>query len=437
MKAIQEIFSLLRSKVTGHSATEIGWVIFGQSINVLLGFIIIKFISKTGPEQYGVYALILTIAAFIGLFYGSFLQGFLRYYYHYEEINQRDGFVLLMFRFIRITIIILIAITLIISVLTPLIDKSYTFAFFLFAGLFIITSKISEFFNSTLNLLRKRKENSLLQALERLLMIIVLLAFVIFNYLDLINILLAFACISFLLAFLKIITFRKFVSINKTTSTQSNLQKEIVRTVLIYISPFLIWGIAGWLQLNGEKWIINAILSTNDVGIYAIMMAIVNALVVIPNNIITEFATPIIFKQFANIENKENINIGRTYIRINTILIMLITIIATMLTFLWGDEIIRLISSDNYVKHWKILPLLVLGTGLFYVGQTQTLLGMGLSKPQKYIAPKLILGIGSIGLNLFFISTFGFKGISYSILLIGLMYVIYISIVNQRILRIS
>ncbi|MEO8231502.1 MAG: hypothetical protein ABI638_04425 [Ignavibacteriota bacterium] len=435
MREIREIISLLHSKVSRHSAIEMVWVILGQSINVLLGFTIIKFISKIGPEQFGIYALILTIAAFLGIFYGPFLQGFLRYYYHYEERNQKDGFVLLMYKFLRITIILFVAITVLISFLIPLINKSYTFTFFLLAGLFIIISKYSEFFNSILNLIRKRKENSLLQALERTLMIFALLIFLKINNLDLVNILIAFGCISLLLAFIKILTFRKFISIKNTTKVPADIQKEMTRTVLIYISPFLIWGAAGWLQMNGEKWIINGVLSVKEVGIYAIMMAIVNALVVIPNNIITEFATPIIFKQFSDISNEENINTGYTYIRINTLLIILISIIATLLTFLWGEEIISLISSKNYAIYWQVLPLLVLGTGLFYTGQTQTLLGLGLSKPQKYIAPKLIIGIGSIGLNLFFISTFGFMGISYSILIIGLMYVTYISIVNKRILK--
>ncbi|MCZ7609328.1 MAG: hypothetical protein M5U17_04120 [Ignavibacterium sp.] len=111
--------------------------------------------------------------------------------------------------------------------------------------------------------------------------------------------------------------------------------------------------------------------------------------------------------------------------------------IATLLTFLWGDKIIALVSSKNYSTYWEVLPLLALGTGLFYTGQTQTLLGLGLSKPQKYIAPKLIIGIGSVGLNLLFISNFGFLGIAYTILVIGVIYVFYISLVNKRLLKIN
>lgn len=437
MKEIREIISLLLLKVSKKSATEITWVALGQTINLFLSFIIIKFISKIGPEQYGIYTLILTIAALLGLFYGSFLQGFLRYYYHYENLNQRSHFVLLMYRFLKITILIFIIITIITSLLSPFQDEFYSSLFLLVSGLFIIISKVSEFFNSVLNLIRKRKENSLLQALEKILMIIVVIILLSKNNLELFSILLAFGCISLFLVFIKTYTFRKYAPIKITETNQTDIQKKMIRTVLIYISPFLIWAIAGWLQMNGEKWIINAILSVKEVGIYAIMIAIVNALVVIPNNIINEYAAPIVFKQFADIDNKENVNTGYSYIKISTLLILIITLIATLLTFLWGDKIITLVSSKNYSTYWEVLPLLALGTGLFYTGQTQTLLGLGLSKPQKYIAPKLIIGIGSVGLNLLFISYFGFLGIAYTILVIGVIYVFYISLVNKRLLKIN
>lgn len=435
MKEFGKIFQTIKSKISYSSVSEMGWVVLGQSINVLLGFLIIKLISKMGPEQYGVYALVLTIAAVLGLFYSSFLQGFLRYYYHYEELNRRDDIVRLMFRFIRFTFIVFIALTVVISFALPLFNNPYPTIFFLAAGLFIVASKLSEFFNSVLNLIRKRKENALLQAAERTLMIFALLILLWKQNLFLIYILSAFSLVSFILTLSKILIFRKFVPLDSSVNVRPEQQKDIIKTVMIYISPFLIWGTAGWFQLNGEKWIINGVLSVTDVGIYAIMMAIVNALVVIPNNIITEFVTPIIFKQFSDMNNRQNINTGYTYIKVNMLIILLITIAATALTFLWGEQIIKLISSQNYTVYWNILPLLVLGTGLFYTGQAQTLLGMGLSKPHKYIAPKIIIGVGSLGINFFFVSTFGIRGISFSILLIGLLYVVYIMLVNRRILK--
>lgn len=436
MKENLNILKIIKSKLSFNTISEMGWVFFGQSVRVILGFIIIKIISRLGPEDYGIYALILTIAAFLGLFYGAFLQGFLRYYYHYEDKKLGNVFANLMYRFIKISVIVFLFLTIVISIILPSLTTSYSVIFLLIVGLFVISLKVSDFFNSILNLIRRRKENSLLQATEKSLMIFALLIFLFTDSLQLKYILLTFGIIAILLALSKIFTLRKHLSKNENVEicSEKNHQKEMSKTVWIYVTPFLIWAGAGWLQLNGEKWILNGILSVSDVGIYAIMMSLVNALVVIPNNIVIEFATPIIFKQFANMKNTENMKAGYIYIKINMLIIILITSLATILTFFLGKELIDLISSEQYSIYWYLLPILVLGTGLFYTGQAQTLLGMALSLPKKYLSPKIIIGLGSVALNFFFVSHFGINGIAYSVLLIGFIYVVYITIVNKKIL---
>ena len=437
MQEFKNFITILKTKLNAESASELGWVFFGQGLSVTLGFIIIKIISKMGPGEYGVYALILTIAAFLWLIFGSFQQGFLRFYYHYENLGSGNVFVKLMYRFLKISVLGFILISIIISVISQNFNITYSVYFIFTAGLFVIFSKLSEFFNSILNLIRKRKQNSLLQAMERLLMIIALLIFYYTNNLKLFYVLASFSGITLFLAFLKLITFRKYLP-KETIAGETKikiLHSEMIQTVFVYITPFLIWAIAGWLQMNGEKWIINDILSVKEVGIYAIMMSLVNAFVVIPNNIITEFSMPIIFKQYADMNNSENMQIGHTYIKINMALILGITFFATILTFIWGKEIITLISSGDYLLYWYLLPVLVLGTGMFYIGQAQTLLGLALSLPKKYLAPKLFVGISSVGANYFLVSKFGLDGISYSILLMGFIYLLYIAVVNKQILK--
>ena len=205
------------------------------------------------------------------------------------------------------------------------------------------------------------------------------------------------------------------------------------KRVWIYATPFLIWAVAGWLQLNGEKWIINGILSVKEVGIYAIMMAIVNALVVIPSNVINEFATPIIYQNYADLENIKNIKKGYLYIKIIMVLVFILSIFSTILTYFFAEDIILIISSSKYTNYWYLLPLLTFGTGLFYTGQTQTILGMALDKPQKYLFPKILIGLLAVGFNFLFIKTFGLNGVAYTIILMGFFYVIHIYFINLKI----
>ncbi len=228
--------------------------------------------------------------------------------------------------------------------------------------------------------------------------------------------------------------FQKFISHEKDENASSNnSSKEIRSQLFTYTLPFLTWGIFGWLQLNGEKWIINGVLSTAEVGVYAIMMALVNALVMIPNNIIAEFATPIIFKQFSDLKNEKEITTGYSYIKLNVLVVISITLFSTLLTFFLGKQLIVIISNESYTAYWYILPLLCLGTGMFLIGQALTYLGMSLNLPKKYLSPKISVGCISVLLNLYFINKFGLVGVSYSVLLVGLIYVVYILIVNKKI----
>ncbi len=436
MSQFQNIYKLVRSKINTDSVAELGWVFAGQAVNVILSFIIVKILTSMGPKEYGVYALVLTVAVFFAMsFFSPLAQGFLRFYYHYLEKSVSKLFTDFVYKILITACLILAALTVILYGLSSVINLSEPSVFFLIAGIYIITSKLTEFFNALLNLIRKRKENAILQSSEKLVTILLLLALMRFKILELINVYIVIASAMLLFTVIKHLVFQRNLTEEQPVekSFSLNVRSDMKIQLFGYIAPFLIWGFSVWLQLNGEKWIINGLLSTYDVGIYAAMMALVNGLVIVPNNIISDFATPIIFKQYSDLENKENVNTGFHYIRLNMLVIFSLTVFSTLITWLWGRELIILISSKDYTVYWYLLPLLCLGTGLFLTGQAQTVFGMALNQPKKYLIPKVSIGIFSILLNLFFIKYFGINGVAYTVLTVGLLYVLYIALVNKRI----
>ena len=435
---MKDLYRLVRSKINTGSVSELGWVFAGQSATVVLSFVIIKILSGMGPKNYGVYALVVTIAVFIGLsFYGPVAQGYLRFYYHYLEKSTARTFTSLIFRILFVSSAVLLALTFILASVKSFFNMPEPLIFFLFAGIYIITSKVSEFFNSVLNLIRKRKENSILQGMEKSFIIIFLLLLLIMKALVLTNVFAALASVTFMFAAVKIIVFNKFLPREEKRGAGfvKPAQSEMKVRLFQYASPFFIWGFGAWLQLNGEKWIINGLLSTYDVGIYAVMMALVNALVIVPNNIISDFATPIIFQQYSDMENKEKMDSGNHYIRLNMLIIFLLTIFSTAITYFWGRQLVILISNKNYTVYWYLLPLLSFGTGMFLTGQAQTVLGMALNQPKKYLVPKVLIGVLAIALNFLLIKYAGINGAAYTVLLIGVIYFFYIALINKRIKR--
>ncbi len=437
MDQFKKLLHLIRSKINPDSVTEMSWVFIGQFTTVVLSFVIVKILSNMGAAQYGIYTLVITVTAFFGLlFYGPVLQGFLRFYYHYLEKSLSNIFVKLIYRVLLISGIILILLAVVFYQFSPLFNFSLSSFFFLITGIYVVTFKVDEFFNSVLNLVRKRKENSIIQGIEKAAIIVYLVLLKHFDLLELKNVFIALVFNTILFAFIKIKFFERFLPEEPAHDKAfiKDAHKEMGTKLFRYVLPFLIWGLSGWLQLNGEKWIINGLLSTADVGIYAIMLAIVNALIIIPNNIISEFATPIIFKQYSDLNNAENVRMGYHYIRINMLMIFAISVFSTLVTYFFGKELISLVSNKSYTVYWYLLPLICFGTGMFFTGQAHTVLGMALNLPNKYLAPKILIGVVSVLLNVFLIKNLGINGVAYTVLIAGIIYLIHVAFINKRII---
>ncbi len=417
--------------------SEMIWVLAGQVINLLFGFALVKIISTLGTHVFGEYSLLMTIAALLGMiFYGPVTQGFLRYYYHYDNESRAGSFVRLVYDILFYSSLIVLFLSLILSFYMSYSSGWAIYAFMLF-GFFIVLLKLTEFFNSFLNLLRKRKENSILQAIEKILIISLLAGLLASSEITLYRTLAAYSCVMISFITIKFFYLRKLLPGKDIALQHSPLdeRKKMFSTLLTYVLPFLIWGLTGWLQLNSEKWIMAELLSTKDVGIYAVMMSLISAFVIVPNTTISDFASPIIFQKFSNMTDKDAINAGVKNVFLSVVLSIFILIFSVLLTLFFGEQLILLISSPDFTIYYYLLPLLVLGAGLFYIGQTFCFLGMGLNKPKKYLFPKVLVGILSPLLNFYFINFWGINGVAYSTLVIGFIYLVHISIINLLMLK--
>ncbi len=427
----------LLSAIPQNKLPEMMWVLLGQVINLLFGFGLVKIISTLGTAVFGEYSLLMTIAALLGMiFYGPVTQGFLRYYYQYENGSSANRFVRLVYNILTYFSLIIFSLSVLLSFYMTYSAGWKIYAFILY-GLFVILLKLTEFFNSFLNLLRKRKENSILQAIEKVIIIFLLLLLLFFNEITLPGALASYCAVMISFIIIKITYLNKFLPAEEKTSTDSYThdRKKMFSNLLTYVLPFLIWGLTGWLQLNSEKWIMAELLSTRDVGIYAVMMSLISAFIIVPNTTISDFATPIIFQKFSNLSDDSSVKAGIKNVLMSVILSVVILIFSVVITFLLGRYLILLISSPDFTVYYYLLPLLVVGAGMFYVGQTFCFLGMGLNKPKKYLFPKILVGILSPLLNFYFINFWGINGVAYSTLMIGFIYLVHISLINLSLLK--
>ncbi|MEI7810901.1 MAG: lipopolysaccharide biosynthesis protein [Ignavibacteria bacterium] len=432
------MLSIIVSKRKDKRFAEVLWVVAGQFVAVLFGFVSVKLLSKLGSAEYGKFVLITTIAVLLSMiFYGPFAQGFIRFYYDYQKTGKQGLYVRYIYKNLFLITFFLLVIAVVAALILEFQKTSGVFGLSMLTSVYVLAIKVTEFVNSHLNIIRQRKLNSILQGSEK---ILIILLYIYIYYKDMLSLNLALFSYTFVtLCFIcvKLFMINRLIK-NKEEHIFAVNNKETIqmkRSLIAYMTPFLIWSVTGWLQLNGEKWIIANYLSTSDVGIYGVMGSLVGVFIIIPNNIIMDFSTPIIFERFNNFDDKEKMKEGLKYTGLIMTACFGLMVLSSVVALFIGRDLIKLISDKSYLKYSYLLPVFIFGTGLFYFGQAACMPGMALNKPQKYLMPKITAGITAMLLNIVFIKSFGLTGVSVSIVLTGALYSLYIVLINKQLLR--
>lgn len=427
----------LRSKMSRGNLVELAWVFGGQAVTLLMGFVILKLLTQMGTAAFGEYTLTLTISALLGqVIYGPVEQGFIRYYYYYVELGHAAHLVRLLYRFLVWSGACIGVVTLIFSSGAMLLGQGSLGWLGLTAGAFIVAQKGDEFFNTALNIIRRRKENYLLQGAHKVAAGLVLLLLYRAGRLQLVPVMVGLTAVTCLAVLVKYLNYDKHIPrASEEAGNEPAGRGEMAATLRGYALPFMLWGVTGWMQLNGEKWILADRLSVSEVGVYAVMLSVINLLLIIPNNMMVEYISPIIFRHYADLDREAEMRVGHRYIRLTVAVVFALTVAAATVASFAGAPIIRLISSREYATYAHLLPMLTVGTGLFFAGQAMCNLGMALNRPAAYLAPKVFAGLLSVAVNYLLIWRLGVEGIAYAAITVGGVYLVHVAYVNRGILR--
>jgi O-antigen/teichoic acid export membrane protein len=197
----------------------------------------------------------------------------------------------------------------------------------------------------------------------------------------------------------------------------------------------VLWGVAGWLQMSSDRWIIEKYLSTADVGIYSLLMVLSNVLIATPYGIGAQFVLPPIYEKFSDKENRVARAQGDRYLRMFVIGIAVIVGVAVFVSAVFGRVMVLVVGGEKYVGESYLLPLLVLGGGFFHIGQSLCLKGLALNRPRIYAIPKVGGGFLAVGMNILMVNWFGLPGVVWTVLIIGVYYLVAVSLTNRLFLK--
>jgi len=420
-----------------HSGKEISWVVFGQSVALLGGFITIKCLTRVlGPEGYGHLALGLSISGFINLFlYGPIGQSVLRYFSFSRENQNLPGYFQSLKK-IHVSAFLIIF-SLAVMVIVPV---------FYFVGLewalligasaiYAVIAGINLSFQSLQNAARQRKIAALHQGVDvwlRLIFAIFLIClFENKGYFSLFGF--AIGTMFTTLSQVYFLTKNKLIgTIWNKKALRKNKNQEIHKKMVFYILSFTYWAGFGVINNFGDRWILQFLYGPKEVGIYSGISQIANAPILFFIGIISQFITPIIFETAGTMTKAAQAKSSNRLLQQTIVISTIVLFGFTLIAYFAGKIIVQLLTTSIFSQYSAILWVIVLGLSIFNIAQLLTMKGLNSHRPEIYILPKGVQAFSFLILAYFLARRFSLMGVATASAISYLIYLAMVIRANKR-----
>jgi O-antigen/teichoic acid export membrane protein len=179
----------------------------------------------------------------------------------------------------------------------------------------------------------------------------------------------------------------------------------VLNYILKYSLPLIMWGVFLWAQNMIIRWYIEFYMTKEDVANFSVVtsLALLPATAII--SIVGQFIVPISY-------NKEAIQSG-TIAAINKKLFGYVSglmVLGITGAYFLKDYLILLFLDKKYIDVSWSLPLLMIGTSIYAIGQVLIYEIYYYKRPSILIASNIIPGIFSLITGMFFIKLWGYSG---------------------------
>lgn len=419
---------------------EIYWITAGQ-LSVFLGsFLGIKLLTNLISEDgYGEFVLGLSIAGMINLFIFAPLGQIIFRYFSYSKSHGEESICFSLLVGIHKKFIFMIFVLASIAGLLIYIFFNFKWAFLVFiAAIFGIVSGLLGSLQILFNAALDRKSTAISQSLDVWLRVI--FAFIFFKYSDesaywgllgylfasLLTLLIQFNKASLIIPSLTDDTY-----LHQDLKITKKYQDEFKRFGL----PFLYFAIFVVVSQYGDRWVLQGLMDTRDVGIYAVLYQIGSAPVNVLSVILNQLITPKVYSKVGKLSKQEDINSGIRLLELSRYFLTLLYGVVVIIAYFYSEFIINLLTNENYAEHSQSLWVVVMGSSIFQLAQLMTVNGLSQKSSSRYLWPKILQAISLLFFGFFLVSKFGLTGMPWAIVISSLIY--YFSVIRVNWVRVK
>ncbi len=406
---------------------EMSWVVVAQSAGVIGALASVKAATTAlGPGDYGRLAAALAVAGMVQVcLYGAISQGASRFLFFSTATRSLEDYLRALVMLLALAVGAVIAIWTVAYIAG--IDGKFLGANWLLA-LFVVASGSQMVLLGILNAARARRSVAALQVLEAIGRPALIFASTGWLMTSPDAVLVAYVISATVISGIALtIPFglrSKLLTAGEMTGMASD--KSLFHQMLLYILPFVIFGVAGALGSHGERLLLAAWVSWEEVGVYALMSQIAVTPALLLTGLINQFYLPVIFHQ----DPGGTADFGPSFRRYLLVSAGGIAVLA-FVVLIAGPYLIPLISTKAFLGHEHLLALLVVSAGFFGMGQQLVLPGLRALRSYIYIGPKIIHSAALLVGAMLLVPGYGLDGMAVASVSAAALYAMAITLANK------
>lgn len=418
--------------------SEALWVFLGQTgtaLGVLLGVKILTHILN--PFEFGRLALANTIVILIGInVFGPISQGLMRFWSISLERGEKEAFVSAARQLSRFLIYIVLLISLIFPILltfTKWID------WMVLLTISLIVGAITGWYGIKISILtaaRKRKFISIINTGNAFGKPIIASIFIILIASNTSWAMLGYLLTTIVAVYVLEQYYGKVVKSKEEPLAETIGDKKkcyrLVREILSFSWPFVIWGLFSWIHQSCDRWSLQAYHGTEVVGAFSVITYLALYPLIFGSGFLSTLFIPIAYERAGGLFSYQSVRSANKILFMMTGIYVLGALLLISFYSIYYQRLVLLISNTNYVRYSHLLPWLTASWAFFYLGQMVLGFGLLLNKPRIYILPILVSAVVAASSTFYLSSISGPAGVVCGLGIAGFVYALWCMTIAKR-----
>lgn len=405
------------------------WIVSGQIASVAGALVLVRVLTEyLSPTQYGDLALALTLGILVcQVAFSGAMPGILRYYTVAADKGDTHQYFAATQRMMIYSTLAATGLSVLLLSGLGLMGRWYWMGMVAIAIVFSILGSYNATLSMIQNAARQRKVVALHSALDAWLKVIFAAALLAWTVKAVEVVIVGYILSLLLVIGSQSILIRRLIE--QQTLSLSNESLPWSSQIWLYSKPFVVFNIFTWLQTSSDRWALEVFATTQDVGLYTVLMQLGYAPISMLTGLAMTFISPILFQRAGDAtEHARNVSTSQLIWRL-MVMALACTAVGFLLALFFHEWIFRLFVAEEYRLVSNLLPWMVLAGGLFAAGQVISLKLMSDMNTQALLAPKVVTAIVGTLLSFAGAHFAGLKGVVFALVAFSALHFLWIGLV--------